>query len=503
MRAAALLFAFVTALVPAAASAEDVPQQFLVIVVDGLRPDYITRETMPTLYRLGEQGVFFENHHSVIPTVTRVNAASFATGSYPETHGLMGNSVYFPSVDPQHALNTSDYENLKRIHEAEGRLLTATTIGEVLDAAGKQYLVISSGSTGSSYLLNPNLNGAGIINVDVILPDALRERVESKIGPAPADDIPSTARIAWTVDTYIQLALAEIHPDVTFLWMTDPDHTAHAKGIGAPETVASLRGVDEQIARIVKAHEDAGLADRINVLVTSDHGFSTHTGGINLALFLQQNGFASGVHVADGAIYVDGHDPARIEAIVVVLQQQRSIGPIFTHGDSARPFRGSVPGTLSFHAIHWQHDRSADIVVFPDWDDQLNPFGFAGQTASGGVAGHGSTGRADILNTFIAAGPSFKQGVRSKVPSGNTDLAPTLLGILGLERPSSMNGRPLTEALIGGSEPGHVAVSMRHVMGDPIPGFGDGRRLFFQALEVDTHFYVDFARVAIVHVTEE
>ena len=47
----------------------------LVIVVDGLRPDYVTPDVMPRLYRLGQRGIVFTAHHSVFPTVTRVNAS--------------------------------------------------------------------------------------------------------------------------------------------------------------------------------------------------------------------------------------------------------------------------------------------------------------------------------------------------------------------------------------------------------------------------------------------
>ena len=56
-------------------------QSSLVIVIDGLRPDYITRELMPTLTALGEKGAIGEAHHAVFPTVTRVNSTSIATGS--------------------------------------------------------------------------------------------------------------------------------------------------------------------------------------------------------------------------------------------------------------------------------------------------------------------------------------------------------------------------------------------------------------------------------------
>ena len=114
------------------------PRRHLVIVVDGLRPDYVTAEVMPNLTALAGRGVVFSRHHSVYPTVTRVNASSISTGSYPETHGLMGNSVFFPSVEPTRFLDTGDRSNLLAVAKAEGRLLTAPTLGELLQAAGRR-----------------------------------------------------------------------------------------------------------------------------------------------------------------------------------------------------------------------------------------------------------------------------------------------------------------------------------------------------------------------------
>ncbi len=470
MRSPLLFCLAALAMAAPGARAEDSPPLVLVIVVDGLRPDYVTEEWMPTLHALGGSGVFFERHHAAIPTVTRVNSPSLSTGSYPETHGLMGNSIYIPLVDAERPLNTSDYTNLLKVREAEGTLLTATTIGEVLDAAGRTYLAISSGSSGSAYLLNPELNGAGVINVEVTLPDTLRARVEAEVGPVPEDSMPATPRIAWTIDAYIDLGLRQIHPDVTFLWITDPDHTAHSKGIGDPVMVESLKDVDGQIARILQAHEQLGLADRMNILVTSDHGFSTGIGGANIALLLKQNGFASGVHVAGDAIYVDGHDPDRIRAIVDLLWQQPTVGAMFTRGDGPGSITGTVPGTFSFDLIHWQHDRSGDIFVSPDWDSEANEFGYKGRTMTGGIAGHGSVSRWDIHNTLIAQGPAFKHGVRSDIASANPDVAPTVLRILGIDPPASMTGRPLLEALAGGPDPTDVDAGAPVVMSASVPG---------------------------------
>src|SRR6266576_6170889 len=98
----------------------------LLVIFDGLRPDYVTPEVMPNLYALGQRGVVFTNHHSVFPTVTRVNASSMVTGAYPEHHGLLGNAVFFPQVDAAKFLDTGDRENLVKINDATGgKLLTA------------------------------------------------------------------------------------------------------------------------------------------------------------------------------------------------------------------------------------------------------------------------------------------------------------------------------------------------------------------------------------------
>src|SRR5216117_2903279 len=107
------------------------PRTHLVIVVDGLRPDYVTPDVMPRLFRLGQRGIVFTRHHSVFPTVTRVNASSFVTGAYPETHGLMGNTIYIPKANATKGLNTEERTNLEAFERAEGRLLTAPMLGEV------------------------------------------------------------------------------------------------------------------------------------------------------------------------------------------------------------------------------------------------------------------------------------------------------------------------------------------------------------------------------------
>ena len=69
-----------------AARAQSAAALNLVFVMDGLRPDSITPADTPNLHRLRSEGVWFENGHSVFPTVTRVNSPSLATGSLSLIH---------------------------------------------------------------------------------------------------------------------------------------------------------------------------------------------------------------------------------------------------------------------------------------------------------------------------------------------------------------------------------------------------------------------------------
>jgi len=428
----------------------------LVIVVDGLRPDYVTPEVMPRLYRLGERGVVFRAHHSVFPTVTRVNASSFVTGTYPETHGLLGNTIYIPSVDPASGLDTGERDNLERVARADGRLLTAPTIGELLQAHGMKVLGVSSGSTGSSFLLNHTVSGGAVIHTEYTLPESLGADVMDALGPAPAHATPNDAQNQRAVDAYLKVGLDTIHPDVTLMWLNDPDGTAHEYGLGAPITRTSLSLVDGGIGRIEDTLRAKGVLDRTNIIVTSDHGFSTHTGELKLESLVDPfaKSMADGTKdlvVAEGAIYVRGAaDPSRVRAIVAALQRRPEVGAIFTRPAANGGREGVVPGTLSFDIARWNHARSGEILVSANWTDKKNAAGFAGTTTQSGVAGHGTSSPFDIHNTLIAAGPDFREHATSDAPTSNVDIAPTLLRLLGLPPAPSMTGRVIEEGLRNG-----------------------------------------------------
>jgi hypothetical protein len=465
-----------TACAPPAADHDRV----IILVVDGLRPDYVTAELMPRLNAMAETGFRGLAHHAVFPTVTRVNGPSIFTGRYPSGHGLMGNSLYLEEVDSARVLDASVRADLEEIDRAtSGSLLTARSLGEILDAQGLTFFAASSGSTGSGFLMNHTGAGAGLVHNQYALPPPLEATVEEVLGPPPA--IPAGASsgplVARAIDAVLKIGIDRADADVLAAWLTEPDGTAHATGIGSPETVAVLGEVDNEIGRLLDGLSERGLLERTDILVTADHGFTTEIGATPLHTLLVDAGLKESaqsldVVVAGSAITVRSGGAERVGAIVRLLQETDWIGPVFTRGEDPESGLGASPGTVAFSAIGWDHPRSADILTSPDWTDAENDFGYRGAVLGPGVAGHGSSSPYDVHATLVAAGPGIKRGVESSVPTGNIDLMPTALALIGATVPDGLDGRVISEALASGPMPSEVTVEPRDVTtATDVPGW--------------------------------
>ena len=127
--------------------------------------------------------------------------------------------------------------------------------------------------------------------------------------------------------------------------------------------------MDKGIGHIEDTLRENGLLERTNLIVTSDHGFSMHTGGFNLQAMIapfasELEDGSSDIVVAEGAIYVRGKsDPSRVATIVAALQRRTEVGAIFTRPGARGGPGGSVAGTLSFDIVRWNYARSGDILV--------------------------------------------------------------------------------------------------------------------------------------------
>ena len=473
----------------------------LIVFFDGLRPDYITPEAMPNVYAFSKTGCYGKQHHSVFPTVTRVNASSYSTGSYPGTHGLMGNTVYFPQVDSRKGLNTGNAEELNKINNAtHGHLLTAISLGEILQSAGEKMMVFSSGSSGQALFQNHTVSGGAIINTSMILPESLRPTIEKELGPVPKHAKPNSPQHKWITDALMKYGLRLDGPLVSAIWFSDPDGTAHSDGIGAASSMASIKSVDEQFGRIIAFLEEQHLTNNFNIIISTDHGFVTHTGKNSLSQFLIKEGLkkdsvSDDVIVAEGAIYVKDHDEAAIKKIVLKLQAQDWIGGIFTKAVKPGDTKGWVDGTVSFDAIHWNHaERSGDILVDYNWSDDKNNMGYAGTSFSRGVAGHGGFSPYEVHIALLAAGPSFKQSLESELPTSNVDIAPTILYIHHLKIPAIMDGRVMYELLAEKTNKKEMTVKKEIITNSAVYN-GGIYNLKVERTVLGNYKYVDFSKV--------
>jgi arylsulfatase A-like enzyme len=462
----------------------------IVFVVDGLRPDAIAPEDTPTLFRLRTEGVDFTNGHAVFPTVTRVNAAALSTGTQPGTNGLLGNQMYVPAVDPERAFDTGNYRNLLGLDRATGgRLLLAPSLAERLHARGLRLAGVSSGSTGSAFLLNPRAPaGVGVLvngyldaGKTVAYPPDVSEAILAKFGPAPAKE-PGAARydasVTWTQRVLREYVIPELRPAVVINWLTEPDHSQHHVGVGSPAARDALRNDDREIARVLATLDGLGLTASADVLVVSDHGFSTNTAGVDVAGALIEAGLKASrdsrdvVLASSGqavALHVEGHDRERIARLARFAQSQAWGGVVFAAGREPGDPRGAVDGTFSLELIHLANrERGADLLVTFPWTSRPNAFGVPGTdlaNVSGGAApyagDHGSMSPWNVRSTFLAWGVGWKKRASVRAPVGNVDVTPTILARLGLDGADGLDGRVLGEALEGGPDPEQVAVDTR------------------------------------------
>ena len=457
----------------------------ILFVVDGLRPDVISGETTPNIYKLAQTGVRFENSHAVFPTVTRVNSAAIATGAYPVVNGIVSNSMYVPEVEPNSAFSTGDFENLVLLDELSGgRLLYCKTWAQRLIEAGLAPVALSSGSTGSAFLLNHRApQGVGMLingyfepGKILAYPETVNQALLAKFGPAPLlEGAPNyNNKVDWITQALNGFVLDEVKPDVIYCWLTEPDHTQHSAGIGAPRTLATVRNVDRNIGLVLQKLRDLDMLDKTNIFIASDHGFSTYNYNVNVTQALIDAGLKASALSDDVVlagsgqsvlIHVKNREKAKIEKIARFLSAQPWCGVLFTAGIGAPPkeVSGFVDGTFSLELLHQpSQGRGADIILTFRWSSQKNEYGFPGMDCSsssrptgarsGVAAGHGSMSPWTVHNTMIAWGVDFKSSVRDFVPACSIDFTATILALNKISPDDKIQGRVLYEAMRGGPD---------------------------------------------------
>ena len=430
----------------------------IIVVFDGLQPAQVTPELMPNLSHMASDGVSCSNHHAVFPTVTRANVASIVTGHLPGAHGLTANTLMIPEFDPHRAFGALE-PSLTEV-AARHPVLLQPTLGDILHRHGLEYIAVGAGTSGNAYLQNPNAEaeGGATIHPDFALPKGLHRQIVERFGQWPDSRGPSAPKMARVVDVTTKYVLRERQPAVAMMWLSEPDVSQHAHGVGSSVALEAIREADSQFGRLLDWLEQEGKASDTDVIVASDHGYSTITEVIDVEAQLRAAGFPpgsepGGVTVAPngGAVlfYTADDTPGTSERMAVWLMRQPWCGSLLASGAAAE-----IEGTLPANLAGLDGPRAPTLAMSFAWNSAVNASGYAGHAYSTslgpGQGQHGSMSPHETRNVMFARGPSFKQSALVESPTGNVDIAPTVLHLLGLPGGDTMAGRVLTEALRGG-----------------------------------------------------
>jgi hypothetical protein len=443
------------------------PTHFVIVGLDGLRADMMTPDTTPHLWRLAQQGVWFQRHHAVFPTATRVNVTSLVTGTNSGTHGIVNNSIFEPGVAPDRPVDFGKYEMVEAAEAFYGgELLGSPSLGEIVTRHGDTMMAVSAGTTGSNRLMHHKVKTLGGIGfstqgIPACHPIPEAETIVDKFGPVPAAGKPDQERLAYITRAFLEHLFPVHQPRVTILWFSDPDLTSHYCGVGSDACLTSIRAADAQLGRLIDWMQQPALQERVNLIVMSDHGHITVRGQVSVAEQLTAAGiparngtFGDGdiavVPGSTGSIHLRTHDPRLVHTIAQWLQAQPWCGAVFTQAKN--DVEGVVPGTLARSLVLNAHPRAGDIVYVMRTDEASDVHGIVGGCyddshvpVGGGT--HGGLSQYELHNVCVAYGPALQQGKVNTLPSGTIDLLPTLLHVLDYPCPSSVEGRVLYEAL--------------------------------------------------------
>jgi arylsulfatase A-like enzyme len=532
------------------------PNNIILFVPDGLRREIVTRETAPTFAAVRDEGVNFVNSHSLFPTLTMPNSSGLATGHYLGDTGVFANTLYagFP-IKSAKSSRLAFVENDEIIGDIDehfgGNFIDEETILRAAHNAGMNTAAI--GKIGPTLVFDHTARGG---NESVIMDDATGKAAGIPLASWLADGlkaeglpleapgrmtnsdhgdfkIPGTKDANVVQQGYFAAALSRVilpkfkadnKPFVIVFWSRDPDGTQHNQGdsflrlepgINGPTSLAAIRNADSNLAMIRHALDQLGLSETTNIVVSSDHGFSTISKqsqtssaakdsyadvppallppgfvaidiarSLNLPLFDPDranarveagshpengNGYIGGnsdspkiIVAANGGsdlIYLSGEDHSLAQKTIDALIDQDYVSGIFVDDDL-----GSFAGTLPLSAINLKGSsrlhRPSIVVNFKSFSTGCShPDTCAVEVADTplqqGQGMHGSFGRGDTANFTAATGPNFKRKFVNEAPVSNADIGKTIAAILGIAPHNSGNreGRVLTEAGPNGALP--------------------------------------------------
>ncbi len=409
---AVLLTAIIAVALPVAAGAQahGRGRVFVLMVWDGLRPDFVTRSETPALYALSREGVLFDRQHAQYPTVTMVNAAALATGAPPSTTGILGDTMKFGPALEAHGVSVAGtaleplanrpmrLENTRRLSDLNGQgafngdLLGIDSVVQEIGREGGYTAVI--GKQGPAFMFDDRVltvtrgkDQRGHPHADFMFatddaaaPPAEAAKFFAGLPPASRTGVADEKVDDYFTKVTIERALPRARdaalagrPALVVLWLHNPDITQHLAGLGTMPALQALHDADFNLAAVRSAIRKLGIEDRTDLMVVSDHGFATIRLRVNLAGLLVEAGLKKSMDSSDVIVAANGGSDLvylsraifktpgalrdRLQKIVNFAEAQEWCGPIFSReaapADLSRRGRRAVHPPLPGPYLGW------------------------------------------------------------------------------------------------------------------------------------------------------
>ena len=327
-------------------------RHMVVVVWDGMRPDFVSEQNTPALWKLSREGVTFRSHHAVYPSATIVNGTALVTGVYPSKNAIIANHVYRPDIDLNHAIDVEIPAVVKKGDELSGgKYISVPTIAELIQRAGGRTVIATAKTVGLLLDRHPDVaNRLNSVNrVASPLAEGERMKVRGSTTPAtenaktltlpsplrrerrtnsesetkidsqgaknsvtlfagtslPGEIVPSISEAlgpfpsahlqqdSWTAKALTDFFWKDGLPVLSILWLGEPDLTQHESAPGAPAALAAIKSADENLAAVLAALDQRDARGTTDMFVVSDHGFSTIERSIDLRKILNDAGFVA------------------------------------------------------------------------------------------------------------------------------------------------------------------------------------------------------------------
>ncbi len=457
-RAAFLLL--LCSLCTVAASRGATPQKdrhVILISLDGMAHFYMNdpKAQVPTLRKMAAEGASAGRMVCSFPTVTWPNHTTLVTGVVPAKHGMLSNSVF----------DRAEQKNVVYLCDPVfdmSEVVKAPTVFDIAHKAGLTTAGISWPATRNAKTLTWTVPDMMIQELfeQYSTPSFLTECREAGIpvdkqGEWAKDRVGGKAPRDYMYTQMVRHLLEKHQPNLTVLHLVSADSNQHSTGRQSPEAYYSVNDVDGHVRDLIDAVDAYGLKDKTTFIVTADHGFRTYTKSIQPNVLFRKEGLVSAIG-------------GKVTGRKAWCLSEGGSAFIYVLDDANRAaIVADIKGKLAaMEGVDWVREPAEYAKLgFPTPDaDRRSPDllmsakdGYAfGETAGGedfitpteGVKGtHGyDPNLEDMGAIFIAWGAGIKPGSKLDVMN-NTDVAPTMAKLLGLDMPN-VDGRVLEEILV-------------------------------------------------------